>query len=343
MAVRQDNRELVYFLLESGLKISDENWPYALCAAVEMGNVFMLHFFLRPEFSAGKNMDLLCWVLIHASEYPHTTIRIEMCRILFASYDELHSSPRTRMLVSACRSNDTIFAKWVIETEPLSFYDEHLFRGNRPPADHPMLVAVKHGSIETVRFLLSSKFKVYKDNDQYILYEAFEYAEEYGRFDIFMELVPYQTHVNRKSMLRYHALKVEYALEAVDELLGLANVTPSKTSDITDIHDGSVIEEAVKYKCVSNVEWLLKHGFRGQVAVYLQPNWGSCFQRHKSERAMFNYLKRVEVLLKAYNNPGIELRYSYHCTARRKMSEISQLSRPWDHKCDCDPCRQGPQ
>lgn len=334
VAVRQNDEQLVSLLLASGLEISDENWPYVLCAAVETGSLHMLEFFLRPEFSAKREVAHHGQIFIRASEYTNTTVRIEMFKKLTAFFGEIHISLRTRILVSACRSNDIVFAKWILETGPVAFYNDQMIRSNTPN-DHPMLMAVNHGSTEMVHFLLRSKFEVFRDNEQYILHHAFCHAQELGRFDIFMELVPHQTRISREKML-FHSVEVDHALEAVDKLLGLADVTPSKASATPESLDSLLVGRALQYRSISNIEWLLRHGFRTQRVIHFNMNDQPTFRRHKSRGAMLDYLREAEDLLKAYDNPGIDLRCSSRCTAPKKLSEVLQLPRPWEHEFNFD-------
>lgn len=339
VAVRRDHRKLISFFLKSGVEVSKQNWCYVLCAAVQTGNIYMLQHFLTLGCSEQRDMNRLCCVLGRAAEYTDTTVRIEMCRLLLAFWDLTDIDVRTGLLLAACRSNDVVFADWIIGTGPVKLYDKRTRDG--PLSLHPLFIAVNHGSTDVIRLLLKSKFEVYQDTDQYIIEEIFFRAQDLGRFDIFMDLVPYLTRLSREDILE-HAAAVDHALEAVDKSLGLAEVTPAETSRTEKAFDCSrMMKTAVEYQLISNIEWLLNHGFRTETVVKYQLDCSEHGHgyghkpKFKPRKAIFQDLGRIQALFGAYNNPGIELRCSYHCKSPTNLEEVMRLQKPWEYECVC--------
>lgn len=129
IAVGRDHRKLVCFLTPY-VKISAQDRYYILCAAAQSGNIFMLRLFLGPEYSELRDIYCLEHVFVRAAEHTNTAIRIEMCKLLLAYYGRLTNMRlRTKMLLAACRSNDIIFAQWVIGTGPVKFYGRGIGAG----------------------------------------------------------------------------------------------------------------------------------------------------------------------------------------------------------------------
>lgn len=335
VAVRRDHRELISFLLISGLEFSDEQWLCVLWTAAQTGNYSTLHFFLRPEYSAQRRTKHLCYVLVRATEYTDTFMRIEMCKLLLPFLHELTPQLRTRMLVAACRSNDTVFADWIIGTRPANLYEERLTGG--PFKQHPLFIAVNHDSTEIIQFLLSrSDLEGSENAKQRIIEVIFQRAIYLGRLDPFVALLSYQSQLNPGQILA-SATAVDHALDAIGERMDLTGADASETSGL--------VEKAIAYQFITNLEWLLKHDFRTKVAVNFQLDCKEyTWERQpkfKSTRAIFDDLRRIEDLLRVYNNPGIKLKCSSPCKARKSLSEVLQLPEPWEYNCVCERLRCG--
>lgn len=342
IAIRRDHRRLIRFLLRR-VEFLDQDWIYVLCAAVETGNVPILQLLLGSEYPGKRDEKFLNYAINRAAEYTNTIVRIQMCELLIDSRSQSDFSDfcdtRTYMLASACRSNDVDFANWIIKNGPVHLYTDR-YRGVRPPW-HPLLLAITHSSTDIVRFLLSSKLQVDGVTYQWVNKTAFYHAQDLGRFDIFMELIPYQTHLRKEDILR-SAAAVDHALEAVDKLLDLAEITPSRFPNPGETFDCSnAMELAVQFQHICNVKWLLEHGCRTKTVLVYQLDcsqygeYGGHVPRRKSFRNILQDLGQIEHLLRGHNNPGVQLECSYRCRSPMKLEEVLRLPRPWEYECEC--------